>query len=63
MAHGIDPSPAGAVAPRHVEECFTLLQDYGAAPLHHAFAWGVEHGAIGAEYVRTQLARTMAAGA
>jgi hypothetical protein len=49
---------------RHdVEECFTLLQDYGAAPLHHAFAWGVDHGAIGAEYVRTQLARTMAAGA
>lgn len=49
---------------RHdVEECFTLLQDYGPAPLRDAFAWGVEHGAIGAEYVRTQLARTMAAGA
>lgn len=49
---------------RHdVEDCFTLLQDYGPAPLRHAFAWGVEHGAIGAEYVRTQLARTTAAGA
>ena len=29
----------------------------------HALAWGVDHGAIGAEYVRTQLARPMAAGA
>lgn len=49
---------------RHdVEDCFTLLQDYGPAPVRHAFAWGVEHGAIGAEYVRTQLARTAAAGA
>jgi transposase len=40
-----------------VEECFALLQDYGAAPLLTAFAWGVTHGAIGAEYERTQLAR------
>lgn len=49
---------------RHdVEDCFTLLQDYGPTPLMHALAWGVDHGAIGAEYVRTQLARTMAAGA
>ena len=39
-----------------VEACFTLLQDYGPAALHEAFAWGVRHGAIGAEYVRTQLA-------
>ncbi len=40
-----------------VEACFTLLQDYGPEPLGAAFAWGVRHGAIGAEYVRTQLAR------
>ena len=39
-----------------VEACFTLLQDYGPARLGAAFAWGVRHGAIGAEYVRTQLA-------
>jgi transposase len=39
-----------------VAECFELLQDYGPAPLRHAFAWGVRQGAIGAEYVRTQLA-------
>jgi hypothetical protein len=39
-----------------VETCFALLQDYGPAPLGAAFAWGVRHGAIGAEYVRTQLA-------
>jgi transposase len=39
-----------------VEACFALLQDYGAAALHDAFAWGVRHGAIGAEYVRTHLA-------
>jgi transposase len=39
-----------------VEVCFALLQDYGAQPLRAAFAWGVRHGAIGAEYVRTQLA-------
>ena len=39
-----------------VEACFALLQDYGAPPLRAAFAWGVRHGAIGAEYVRTQLA-------
>ena len=39
-----------------VEACFTLLQDYGAAALHDAFAWGGRHGAIGAEYVRTHLA-------
>jgi transposase len=49
---------------RHdVEDCFALLQDYGPAPLRQAFAWGVDHGAIGAEYVRTRLARTTAAGA
>jgi hypothetical protein len=49
---------------RHdVEDCFMLLQDYGTVPLRRAFAWGVEHGAIGAEYVRTQLVRTTAAGA
>ena len=40
-----------------VEDCFALLQDYGVAPLVDAFAWGVEHGAIGAEYVRRQLTR------
>ena len=39
-----------------VEACFALLQDYGPAPLQEAFAWGVRHGAIGAEYVRTRLA-------
>ena len=39
-----------------VEACFALLQDYGPAALHAAFAWGVRHGAIGAEYVRTRLA-------
>ncbi len=43
-----------------VEDCFSLLQDYGPAPLRAAFAWGVAHGAIGAEYVRTQLARRAA---
>lgn len=49
---------------RHdVEDCFTLLQDYGPASLRRAFVWGVEHGAIGAEYVRTQLVRMTAAGA
>ncbi len=49
---------------RHdVEECFVLLQDHGPTALIHALTWGVDHGAIGAEYVRTQLARTMAAGA
>jgi hypothetical protein len=49
---------------RHdVEDCFTLLQDSGPAPLLRAFAWGVAHGAIGVEYVRTQLGRMMAAGA
>jgi transposase len=39
-----------------VEACFALLQDYGPAALHDAFTWGVQHGAIGAEYVRTRLA-------
>lgn len=39
-----------------VEACFTLLQDYGPEPLRRAFAWGTRHGAVGAEYVRTQLA-------
>jgi hypothetical protein len=41
---------------RDVEACFPLLQDYGPEPLRAAFAWGVRHGAIGAEYVRTRLA-------
>jgi hypothetical protein len=41
---------------RDVEACFALLQDYGPAPLRAALAWGVQHGAIGAEYVRTRLA-------
>jgi hypothetical protein len=40
-----------------VEACFELLQDYGPQPLLDAFAWGVRHHAVGAEYVRTQLAR------
>jgi hypothetical protein len=40
-----------------VEQCFAFLQDYGPAPLLAAFAWGVAPGAIGAEYVRTQLVR------
>jgi transposase len=40
-----------------VEQCFTFLQDYGAAALLDAFAWGVRHHAIGAEYVATHLAR------
>jgi alpha-L-fucosidase len=40
-----------------VEQCFALLQDYGPDRLLTAFAWGVAHRAIGAEYVRTQLAR------
>jgi transposase len=44
-----------------VEACFTLLQDYGPAALRHAFAWGTRHGAVGAEYVRTQLATAPAA--
>jgi len=49
---------------RHdVEDCFPLLQDYGPGLLLQALAWGVDHGAIGAEYVRTQLARSRAAGA
>ena len=41
-----------------VEACFALLQDYGSAALRAAFGWGVQQGAIGAEYVRTQLATT-----
>ena len=44
-----------------VEQCFTFLQDYGAAALLDAFAWGVHHHAIGAEYVATHLARRPAA--
>jgi len=40
-----------------VEQCFTFLQDYGAAALLDAFTWGVHHHAIGAEYVATHLAR------
>jgi transposase len=47
---------------RHdVEACFTLLQDQGPTALLPALAWGVEHGAIGAEYVRTHVARAEAA--
>ena len=37
--------------------CFELLQGYGPEPLLAAFTWGVRHHVIGAEYVRTQLAR------
>jgi transposase len=49
---------------RHdVEDGFALLQDYGPVALLRALAWGVDHGAIGAEYVRTHLARSRAAGA
>lgn len=44
-----------------VEQCFSFLQDYGAAALLDAFAWGVRHHAIGAEYVATHLARRPAA--
>ena len=44
-----------------VEQCFIFLQDYGAAALLDAFAWGVQHHAIGAEYVTTHLARRPAA--
>ena len=40
-----------------VEACFALLQDYGPQPVLEAVAWGVRHHAIGAEYVRTRLAR------
>jgi hypothetical protein len=40
-----------------VEQCFGLLQDYGPTALLDAFAWGVRHYAIGAEYVATHLAR------
>jgi len=37
---------------RHdVEQCFAFLQDSGATALVDAFAWGVRHHAIGAEYV------------
>ncbi len=39
-----------------VEACFTLLQDYGPEALRPAFAWGVQPGALGAEYVRTRVA-------
>jgi hypothetical protein len=42
---------------RDVEQCFALLQDHGPTALLDALAWGVRHHAIGAEYVRTQLAR------
>lgn len=48
---------------RDVEDCFDLLQDYGPAPMLHALAWGVAHGAVGAEYVRTQVGRGVATGA
>ena len=40
-----------------VEGCFALLQEYGPQPVLDAVAWGVRHHAIGAEYVRTRLAR------
>ena len=41
---------------RDVEQCFTWLQEYGPAALREAFAWGMRHHAIGAEYVATILA-------
>jgi transposase len=40
-----------------VEACFGFLQDYGTPALLAAFAWGVRHRAIGAEYVSAQLGR------
>ncbi len=40
-----------------VEQCFRDLQDDGPAALLDAFAWGVRHHAIGAEYVATHLVR------
>ncbi len=43
---------------RHdVEQCFDLLQAHGPARLLAAFAWGVAHHAIGAEYVLNALRR------
>jgi hypothetical protein len=46
---------------RDVEQCFTWLQDYGPTALREAFAWGVRHHVVGAEYVATALARQPAA--
>jgi transposase len=40
-----------------VEQCFTLLQTHAPARLLAAFAWGVAHHAIGAEYVASALRR------
>lgn len=42
---------------RDVEQCFTLLQAHPPARLLAAFAWGVAHHAIGAEYVTNALRR------
>ncbi len=42
---------------RDVEQCFDLLQAHGPARVLTAFAWGVAHHAIGAEYVTTALRR------
>ena len=42
---------------RDVEQCFTLLQAHTPARLLAAFAWGVAHHAIGAEYVTSALRR------
>jgi transposase len=42
---------------RDVEQCFDLLQTHGPARVLAAFAWGVAHHAIGAEYVTTALRR------
>ena len=38
-----------------VEQCFTLLQAHGPAPLLAAFTAGVRQHAIGAEYVAARL--------
>lgn len=42
---------------RDVEQCFELLPAHSPARLLAAFAWGVAHRAIGAEYVLNALRR------
>lgn len=42
---------------RDVEQCFDLLQAHGPARVLAAFAWGVAHHVIGAEYVTITLRR------
>jgi transposase len=42
---------------RDVEQCFELLQAHSPVRLLAAFAWGVAHHAIGAEYVANALRR------